>query len=233
MRWIVNADDFGYCKGVNLGIIEAYKNGILTSTTLMPGMPGFDHAVELLKENKGLGCGIHMTLTAYKPILKNHKTIVDEKGDFYKNIGLLNLETIDLEEVYEEFCAQIEKAKGVGVEITHLDSHHHVHMQEVLKPVIDRIKEKYKLPIRGEINLEAEFYAENISIDYLKNICNRELDIIEIMTHPAYLDLDIYESSSYNVYRMKELKILTSSEIKDFVKENNIELCSFRDIVFN
>ena len=230
MRWIVNADDFGYCKGVNLGIIEAYKNGILTSTTLMPGMPGFEHAVELLKENEGLGCGIHMTLTAYEPVLKTHKTIVDENGKFFKNPKGLDLSKIDLSEVYEEFCAQINKAKNAGVKITHLDSHHHVHMNEFLKPVIDKIKEKYKLPIRTDVKLESAFYAENVSVDYLKNLYNEEDEIIEIMTHPAYLDSDIYESSSYNIYRMKELQVLTSNEIKSFVKEKNIELCTFRDI---
>ena len=231
MKWIVNADDFGYCKGVNLGIIEAYKNGILRSTTLMPGMPGFDHAVDLLKENKGLGCGIHMTLTAYEPVLKTHKTIVDENGKFFRSPGKINLEKIDLNEVYEEFCAQIEKAKDAGVEITHLDSHHHVHMQEVLKPVIDKIREKYKLPMRGDVKLEGSFYGENVSQDYLKGLYNEKEEVIEIMTHPAYLDLDIYESSSYNIYRMKELKVLTSQEIKDFIKENNIKLCSFKDII--
>ena len=231
MKWIVNADDFGYCRGVNLGIIEAYKNGILTSATLMPGMPGFDHAVELLKENKGLGCGIHMTLTAYEPVLKTHKTIVDENGKFFKNPGKINLEKIDLNEIYEEFCAQIEKAKLAGVEITHLDSHHHVHMQEALKPVIDKIREKYKLPIRGDVKLEGSFYGENANEDYLKSLYNEKEKITEIMTHPAYLDLDIYESSSYNTYRMKELKVLTSKEIKTFIKENNIELCSFKDVI--
>ena len=51
------------------------------------------------------------------------------------------------------------------------------------------------------------------------------------LTHPAYLDLDIYESSSYNTYRMRELKVLTSKEIKTFIKENNIELCSFKDVI--
>ena len=79
MRLIVNCDDFGYSKAVNYGIIEAYKNGIATSATLMAGMPGFNHALELIRENPGLGCGVHLTLSAYKPILKTHKTIVNEK----------------------------------------------------------------------------------------------------------------------------------------------------------
>ena len=42
MKMIINADDFGYSGGINYGIFEAYKNGVLTSATLMTGMPGAD-----------------------------------------------------------------------------------------------------------------------------------------------------------------------------------------------
>lgn len=46
-KLIVNADDFGYSKGINLGIIEAHREGIVTSTTLMTNMPD-----ELKKANQ-------------------------------------------------------------------------------------------------------------------------------------------------------------------------------------
>ncbi|TGU42153.1 ChbG/HpnK family deacetylase, partial [Mesorhizobium sp. M00.F.Ca.ET.186.01.1.1] len=42
MKLIVNADDFGYSKGVNLGIIEAHRAGVVTSTTTMVNMGGFE-----------------------------------------------------------------------------------------------------------------------------------------------------------------------------------------------
>ncbi len=54
---IFNSDDFGYSYGVNYGILDAYQRGILTSTTLMANMPGFEHAVKLKKEVPGLGVG--------------------------------------------------------------------------------------------------------------------------------------------------------------------------------
>ena len=52
---IFNSDDFGYSHGVNYGIVDAYQRGILTSTTLMANMPGFEHAVKLKKELPDLG----------------------------------------------------------------------------------------------------------------------------------------------------------------------------------
>ena len=109
-KLIVNADDFGLSEAVNYGIISAYKNGIVRSTTIMAGMPAFDHAVELLKENKGLGCGVHMTLSLNKPVLNYHKTIVDENGNFYRRIT---------NELIEEKFDLDEFTVGVNIELEH------------------------------------------------------------------------------------------------------------------
>ena len=48
---ILNADDFGFTRGVNEAIIRAYQEGILTSTTLMANGPAFDDAVERASSN--------------------------------------------------------------------------------------------------------------------------------------------------------------------------------------
>ena len=52
MKVIMNADDFGFSKGVNLAILEGFQHGILTSTSLMVNMPGFEHAVSSGREQK-------------------------------------------------------------------------------------------------------------------------------------------------------------------------------------
>ena len=43
----INADDFGFTADVNAGIVEAHRNGVLTSTTLMANGDAFDDAVRL------------------------------------------------------------------------------------------------------------------------------------------------------------------------------------------
>lgn len=76
---IFNSDDFGYSHGVNYGIMDAYQRGILTSTTLMANMPGFEHAVKLRKEMPRLGVGVHLTLTCGKPLLKTVDTLIESR----------------------------------------------------------------------------------------------------------------------------------------------------------
>ena len=47
MDVIVNADDFGMNHNVNLAIDYCFKKNIISSTTIMANMPGFDEAVKL------------------------------------------------------------------------------------------------------------------------------------------------------------------------------------------
>lgn len=241
-KLIINADDFGYCEGVNLGIISAHRNGIVNSCTIMTGMPGFEQAVELLKENENLGCGVHMTLSCYKPILKNHKTLVDENGYFFRRINEEKAREFDLDELYEEFCAQIDKAISAGIEITHLDSHHHVHTIIEFKPVIEKILKKYALPIRGgfEYNFEynkivpmiGSFYSKNVEADYFKKHIDeiKEYEIVDIMSHPAFVDAFLSKFTSYSLERTVEHEILTSNELKKFFEDNNITTTNYRNI---
>lgn len=52
MKLIINADDFGRTRGINYGIVEAIKNGVLSSTTIMMNMPYAEHAINLAKKKE-------------------------------------------------------------------------------------------------------------------------------------------------------------------------------------
>lgn len=239
-KLIVNADDFGYCDSVNEAIISAHKNGVVTSCTIMTNMPGFENGVKLIKENPSLDCGVHMTLTCYKPLINTHKTIVDENGYFYRRMPKETIDKINLDEVYEEFCAQIDRAIDFGIEISHLDSHHHVHTMGFLKDVTKRITDKYKLPIRGgfkeDIDLNVKvipllgaFYKDNVSVDFIEknfNLCNYE--IMDMMCHPAFVSDFLLNSTSYAYEREKEYDILTSKEFKESIDRLNIKLTNYK-----
>ena len=229
-KLIVNADDFGYCEAVNYGIISAHRNGIVTSTTIMANMPGFDHAVNLLKENKDIGCGVHMTL-------------VDENGMFHRRINEEVVNKIDLDELYYEFCSQIDRVKNAGVEISHLDSHHHVHTIPHFKDVIKSIMDKYNLKIRGGLDHKFDykervipcidsFYDKNVDVEFFNNNIEeiKSYDVCDLMTHPAFIDNYLLNSTSYAINRAKEYEILTNKKIKKILNENEIVLTNYKNI---
>lgn len=234
-RLIVNADDFGFCEAVNYGIYRAFSSGIVSSTSIMANMPGFEHAVALAKQHPELPVGVHLNVTCYHPLLDTHQTLCQENGQFYKTT-----DAYDLEEVYQEFCAQIEKVQEAGLSITHLDSHHHVHTKESLRPVMERLLQRYPYPIRGgfkypmdyepKSELFGRFYQTNVSVSFLEEFfASMKEDVIyDMMCHPAYIEKFLNQMSSYALQRMEELDVLTASDSKELVAKYAVELTDYR-----
>lgn len=254
MKLIVNADDFGYSPGVNAGIIDAYKNGIVSSTTLMANMYGFDDALELHKKYPGLGIGVHLVLTAGKPLTDLPKEFLDEKGEFLRRPVYLDddyntiiRDWLDYDLIYNEWKSQIEKILKAGFKIDHIDSHHHMHTHEQTREITKKLSEEYGLPVRSSYlndkyfnspdfikeNFDGVLADENTDQEEMKkifdHICNYEF--VELMVHPAFIDHYLMENSSFNTGRLYEHKNLTSDYIKILVKENNIELATYSDFI--
>lgn len=225
---IVNADDFGYSNGVNYGIIDAHRNGIVNSTTMLVNTPGVEHAALLAKQYPTLGVGVHLNLTFGKPVSENVSSLVNDTGQF----SFKNNTDVSLEEVEREWEAQIEKFLSLGLKPTHFDSHHHVHRRPFLAPVVKSLAEKYKLPVRNvfvtneeQIPLLTEifidkFYGRNLSADVFKMLPEKvpAHSTVEMMCHPAYIDTFLKSNSSYCEERLTELDILTSVALPEGIK---------------
>uniref|UniRef100_UPI00115584FA ChbG/HpnK family deacetylase n=1 Tax=Klebsiella pneumoniae TaxID=573 RepID=UPI00115584FA len=65
---IVTADDFGLRKGKNYGIVEACRNGVVTSSTALINGAGMYHAVQLSRDMPELAGGMHFVLTLGRPL---------------------------------------------------------------------------------------------------------------------------------------------------------------------
>lgn len=147
---IINGDDFGLVEGINRGIIQAYKEGILTSASLMANMPGFENAVQLLKENPNLGIGAHLNIVRGKPILSEKEigSLTNNQGYFYdfsQVIKRLLLAQFDLREVEKEFRSQIKKILDYGLHITHLDTEKHIHIFLPILKILIRLCNEFKI----------------------------------------------------------------------------------------
>jgi len=228
---IINADDFGLSRGVNYGIIDTHLKGIVTSATMMMNAKATKHAISLAKDTPSLKVGVHLVLTWGKPLLDDVPSLVDETGKFKKQIVVYsNPFSISLDDLEREWTAQIEKCLDVDLTPSHLDSHHHVHGIKEFYPVIKKLSDKYKLPVRNagahftdiqtltDIFLD-DFYDDGVVESYFERLHERVEDgkSIEVMTHPAYLDETLKQESSYTMQRIKETKILMEAK---FVKQN-------------
>jgi predicted glycoside hydrolase/deacetylase ChbG (UPF0249 family) len=132
-RLIINADDFGLSHGITDGILLTHRKGLLTSTSLMVNQPATQYAIRRAPEAPNLGIGIHLNLTEGKPVQAKEKvrTLVNAAGEFIGpcEMGrrLLRWEAAP-GEIEAEFRAQIQQMKSLGLEPTHADSHHRIHM---------------------------------------------------------------------------------------------------------
>lgn len=230
MKLIVNADDYGYTKGITEGILYGHLQGIISSTTVLTNSLGLREAYEKSKTCPTLGFGVHLTLTLGKPLTKG-KTICNQEGNFYGRKELV-FENLDQEEVYQEWKAQIEKFIEVFERYpTHLDSHHSVHDHPLTLSITKRLCQEYHVQCRrhGQFKYVAGFYGPLATVENFIHLLveNKNEEAIEIMTHPGNSDAILRSISSYNDDRKKELAVLCSKEVKEYIMANNIELVTY------
>lgn len=231
MRLVINGDDLGYTMGNTNGIFQAYRDGILRSTTALTNSKYIVEAAKMCEDYPGLGVGVHMTLTLGRPLTEN-KTLHDENGEFYPGRKMIWTKNPDYNEIYQEWKAQIDRYIEVfGKKPTHLDSHHSVHdaTPETLKIAKD-LAQEYGLQLRrySEFTFVGSLYGPNFTRENLiQTLEDHKDEDIEIMCHPGWCDLELYRMSSYGAGRVQELDVLCSKEVLDYVKEHQIELCHY------
>jgi hopanoid biosynthesis associated protein HpnK len=151
-RLIVHADDFGLSEKINTGIIDAYVNGILRSTSIVASGQAFDHAVALVRSNSSLDIGIHLTLVEEQPISAPQQipTLVNSKGQFLEHATIFTKQylrgKINKQDIRRELGLQIEKILATGLTVSHLDSHQHVHMLPGIWGIVYELSKKYQIP---------------------------------------------------------------------------------------
>jgi len=131
-KLVVNADDFGFTRDVNQGIVEAYRDGILTATTLMANGPAFEDAARLAKENPGLDIGCHLVLVG---------------SPFPETVAKLTAAVaLGRIRIYEELSAQVRRIVDAGLAPTHLDTHKHTHLLPPVLAAVARISGEFGIP---------------------------------------------------------------------------------------
>ncbi len=134
-RLIVNADDFGLTPGVNRAIVQAHRQGIVTSSTLMANGGAFGDAVAQACSCPELSVGCHVVLVDGRPLspAPQVRTLLAGSDGHFRQ-GFLSLAGAALggglssTELEAEIVAQVRKLQDAGVAVSHLDSHKHSHV---------------------------------------------------------------------------------------------------------
>lgn len=127
---ILHVDDAGMSHDSNVGTWRAIEEGAANSVSIMMPCPWVPEFAKWVRENPEVDAGLHLTLTsewdhlrwpplAGKPVVPG---LTDEQGCLWDNVPLV-IENATPDEVEIEIRAQIERARNLGFEPTHLDSH--------------------------------------------------------------------------------------------------------------
>jgi predicted glycoside hydrolase/deacetylase ChbG (UPF0249 family) len=217
-RLIVNADDLGASRGVNRGIAECHREGVVTSASLMVTGAAVADAVELSRANPRLAVGLHWDVTG------------EDERDF---------DLADEAAVRREFAAQLERFHALmGRGPTHVDSHRHMHLKPELRALFPSLVAPLGVPLRGDgrVHFIGGFYAqwewgvtelEHVSVDALQRILGEEVGEgwTEVSCHPGYMTPEY--RSTYASEREAEIRTLTDPRIRATIEQLGLTLESY------
>jgi chitin disaccharide deacetylase len=218
---IVNADDFGASSGINRGILDLHRRGVVTSASLMVNMPAAGEAALLSREVPALSVGMHVNFTneGESPVV----SLADSHAC--------------REELERQFSQFEELMRCLP---THIDSHHHVHRRPNLLPLFLDLSSRYRVPLRDHSparyfgkfygQWDGETHLEWISPENLCRLLDTELrdGVTELSCHPGYVDGNF--QSVYLTEREAELRTLCDPMLREFLVLRGIELIGFRDV---
>lgn len=255
---IINADDFGMSEAFNYGVIKAYREGVVSSSSIMINQEAAPHAISLLKEVPDLYVGLHVNLTTGNPVSDPQKipTLTKPDGSFIGSRDFkTHKKTFTYEDALTETKAQIEKYRDLfGFYPTHIEPHSAMD-DNSSKALLDAAKEygiHAAVPYQGHyVQPDASEYAqleypvddnymaildrgvrpEDFFSDRFGILKHRDNGLItELHFHPGYLDQYIFDHSTLTIPRVRDLATLCSQELKGWLVDQDIQPISFGDL---
>lgn len=262
---IVNADDYGLCPEISIGIIDAYQKGIVTSTSVVPNGRHFQEGLEPLKQSR-IATGIHLTFVGgEKPLTRPIDGLVDDRGhflhDYTRLIPRIITNRYDRDGLRKELLAQVTRLLDAGLTISHLDAHQHLHLLPGIRSILLHMTTRFNIKwiriprshrwtipgiclnmlglwLKNRLRRKQFRYADeclgfdhsgHINETILSEMINRcRPGVTEIILHPG---LDASEDYDWNFEWTQELAAAMSPKIKALVRQNQIILTTYRDLL--
>jgi predicted glycoside hydrolase/deacetylase ChbG (UPF0249 family) len=237
---IINADDLGYDPAVTRGIVQAMREGLVTSATLMVNTPFSEEAAA---QARGLPIGLHLNLARYPPVSNAVPRNLLEEGVFREpRAGELPADV-----VREETLAQLDRlVELIGQPATHIDVHKHLHrhpnvlegvaaaahlrgvparaIDEAMRATLGKAGVRTTDHFIGDAEAEPYWTADRLrqALEQLPE------GVTELMCHPGYTPEAI--RSGYAAQREVELRTFVDPNARQLVERLGIELASFASL---
>jgi predicted glycoside hydrolase/deacetylase ChbG (UPF0249 family) len=264
---IINADDLGMAHSQNDASFTALDQKLVTSATVMVPAPWFGEVVAYAKTHPDADLGLHLTLTAewqtfrWGPVTPRTlvTSLVGPDGYFYSTTDEF-VRHAKVGEVETEVRAQIERARAMGLNPTHLDAHMHaLYATPQLFAVLQKVARDYRLPIRmarneqvfrdllpyvgaGDLFPDAIFSHEGDDVQpsrwkdfYLDVVKNLQPGVNELFVHLAHDDAEMRAVTvNFDVWdaawRQRDVDVISSPEFRKALADSHVILIGWRPI---
>jgi predicted glycoside hydrolase/deacetylase ChbG (UPF0249 family) len=263
---VIHADDLGMNHSVNRAIFEALDKGWVTSASILVPCPWFPEVVRYAKTHPDADLGIHQALNSewndfrWGPVSSKDKvsSLLDAQGylpldspEVAKNTKLPEVET--------ELRAQIDRAQGMGIHLTHLDSHMgtlfaspdlfkvYLHMGHAygLPLLLENITPAplpagFEMP-RNEVMVDSVLQmgpgvAAKDWLDWYKKLLSPlRPGVYQLIVHLAYDDEEMrgatWDHPDWGAaWRQHDLDMVKSPEFRQFLKDQGFVLVTWKEL---
>jgi predicted glycoside hydrolase/deacetylase ChbG (UPF0249 family) len=264
---IVHADDLGAAHSINRASIKALESGLVSSASIMVPCPWLPEIAAYARAHPEFDLGLHLTLTSewslyrWGPVLGKDRvpSLLDSSGYLYplENEAAAHM---DIKEVEAEIRAQIARARALGIQPTHLDSHMGtLYQSKALFETLLRVSRENKLPFRVSqewfarapfmpsllgpddvvldrtISIEPTVTPEDWSRFYTNEIKNLRPGVTDMIVHLAFADEEMkgvtFGHPNWGAeWRQRDFDFVTSDAFRKLLKENNVKLITWREL---
>jgi len=254
LRLIIRTDDIGFCHGANMAIKRILDKGVVTAVSVIVNTPWLDEAVEILKDHPEVSIGVHTNLNSewreyrWGPVLPYDKvpSLVDKFGKFFGTRRDLMLNRPRTSEVAAEVRAQIELALKKGLHISYCDHHMSAAVNCLeFQEELEKIAKEYNIGISryfGEADAKGIYDVPperkiDAAIESIHSLPHEGLFLM--VFHPgtdtpemsAMTDLNSTGLKGMSHYRQAETDVLCDSRFKAALKDANVELIGYADLL--
>lgn len=248
-KLVVRADDLGYSEGVSLGILAAHRDGIVTCASVMVNMPYTKEAIRQAKQYPNLSLGLHVNVTNGKALANADKIphLVDQNGEFISSkIRREQIkEGVTLfpeEEAYQEALAQLDRFVTLVGRLPDYIDVHVLEVEPLIKAIV-RVMKTRDIPTSPYADENFKEAREQAMAQY-EMYQTKKADVYRFFTeehfsfthevellvcHPGFIDYQVSITSTMLEERLLDYALVTSDEVKNYLKKQNIQLVNFNN----
>jgi predicted glycoside hydrolase/deacetylase ChbG (UPF0249 family) len=264
---IVHADDLGMAHSINAASIKGLESGLVSSASIMIPCPWLPEIAAYARAHPDADLGLHLTLTSewslyrWGPVLPKTSvpSLLDQTGYLY-HLEDEAAAHIDVKEAEAEIRAQIARARDLGIQPTHLDSHMGtLYQSKALFETLLRVARENKLPVRVSkdwfssasfmpvllgpdaivldrtISIEPSVTAADWAKFYSDAVKGLQPGVTDMIVHLAFADEEMkgvaFAHPNWGAeWRQRDFEFVTSEAFRKVLKENNVKLITWREI---